>query len=66
MALLYPFMQLGFFADVLGLSLYTCRHIHGAAAWMTSALLALHSTITVLDRQKFPLHERGNLFAVIV
>jgi hypothetical protein len=66
MALLYPFMQLGLFADVLGLSFHTCRHIHGAAAWMASALLALHIIIAVLDRQKFPLHEQGNLFAVIV
>jgi hypothetical protein len=66
MALLYPFMQLGVFADVLGLSFDTCRSVHGAAAWMTSALLALHIVVAMLDQQKFSLHEQSNLFAVIV
>jgi hypothetical protein len=66
MALLYPFMQLGLFADVLGLSFDTCRRVHGAAAWMTSALLALHIVVAMLDQQKFSLHEQNNLFAVIV
>lgn len=66
MALLYPFMQLGLFADVLGLSFDTCRRVHGAAAWMTSALLALHIVVAMLDHQKFSLHEQSNLFAVIV
>ncbi|KAH2388641.1 hypothetical protein KXW70_006590 [Aspergillus fumigatus] len=65
MALLYPFMQLGLFADVLGLSFDTCRRVHGAAAWMTSALLALHIVVAMLDHQKFSLHEQSNLFAVI-
>lgn len=66
MALLYPFTQLGLFAHVIGLSLSTCRRVHGAAAWMTSALLALHIIIAILDQQKFSLHEQSNLFAVIV
>jgi hypothetical protein len=65
-ALLYPFMQLGLFTDVLGLSFDTCRRVHGAAAWMTSALLALHIVVAMLDQQKFLLHEQNNLFAVIV
>ncbi|KAH1890856.1 hypothetical protein KXV57_006326, partial [Aspergillus fumigatus] len=65
MALLYPFMQLGLFADVLGLSFDTCRRVHGAAAWMASALLALHIVVAMLDQQTFSLHEQNNLFAVI-
>jgi hypothetical protein len=56
-ALLYPFMQLSLYADVLGLLFHTCRRVHGAAAWMTSALLALHIIIAILNQQKFLLHE---------
>ncbi|PKX96275.1 NADPH oxidase family protein [Aspergillus novofumigatus IBT 16806] len=63
MALLYPFMQLGLFADVLGLLFNTCCRVHGAAAWMTSALLTLHIVVAMLDQQKFSLHKQNNLFA---
>jgi hypothetical protein len=48
-ALLYPFMQLGLYADILRLLFYTCRCVHGAAVWMMLALLALHIIIAMLD-----------------
>jgi hypothetical protein len=57
MALLYPFMQLGLYADILRLLFHTCRRVHGAAAWMMLALLALYIIIAMLDQQKFSLHE---------
>ncbi|KAL5335649.1 hypothetical protein BJX70DRAFT_390564 [Aspergillus crustosus] len=65
MALLYPFMQLGLLADIIGISFHTCRRVHGVVAWMTTALLALHTIIPVFNQQKFLLHDQDNLFAVI-
>jgi hypothetical protein len=57
MALLYPFMQLGLYADVLGLLFHTYCCVHGAVAWMMLALLALYIIIAMLNQQKFLLHE---------
>lgn len=66
MALLFPFLQLCLLAHIIGVSFHTCRRVHGAVAWMTTALLALHITIAVFKQQKFLLHDQDNLFAVIV
>jgi hypothetical protein len=60
-----PLHAAGLFADVLGLSFDTFRRVHGAAAWMTSALLALHIVVAMLDQQKFSLHEQTNLFVTL-
>lgn len=67
MAFLVLATHLSFLADILGISLRTCRRIHRAMGYTTTGLLAFHVVITLLVQQdKFPLDNQGNLFALIV
>lgn len=59
--------HLSFLADLFGITWRTCRRIHRAAGWMTTALLAFHVVAAVQARQfSFPLDASQNLFTVIV
>ena len=66
MAFLFAGAHLSFVADLLGVSLRTCRRIHCAAGWVASALLIFHVLVVVFNRADFPIHESNNLFAIIV
>lgn len=67
MAFLVLSTHLSFLADILGISLQTCRRIHRAVGYMTSGLMAFHTVIALLVQQeKFLLSNQHNLFALIV
>lgn len=66
MAFLFPTLHLGLLADILGISLKACRHIHRAVGWTATVLLSLHIVIATVVQEKFTLHDPGNLSALIV
>lgn len=67
MAFLVLVTHLSFLADILGISLQTCRRIHRAVGYTTTGLLSFHIVITMLvQRDKFPLDNQGNVFALVV
>lgn len=67
MTFLFTGPHLSLLADILGVSLHTCRKIHGSMAWMSVLLLAIHVVIALLiGRVAFPLRDAANLIAAIV
>ena len=59
--------HLSYLADLLGVTLRTCRRIHRVTGWMAVALLPFHIIVEVQDQQfSFPLRESQNLFTMIV
>lgn len=64
---LFAASHLGLLADILGVSLHTCRKIHRVTGWMSALLLAVHVVTTILTLHvAFPITKVDNLFAVIV
>jgi hypothetical protein len=67
MAFLFLATHLSFLADILGVSLQTCRRFHRAAGWMAGALLTFHILMaTMVQHTDFSLRSPNNLFAIIV
>lgn len=60
-------LHLSFLADILGISLRSCRRIHQATGWMAGLLAAFHVFIAlVVQRVNFSLQNQGNLSALVV
>lgn len=60
-------VHLSFLADVLGITLQSCKRVHRAVGWMTLALQAFHITVVILVlKVDFPIREPGNFAAVLV
>lgn len=62
---LAPYLSL--LADILGVSIRTCRKIHRSTAWMSVLLLTIHIVIAILiNRTAFPARDVNNFYAIIV
>lgn len=60
-------IHLSFLADILGITLRSCKRVHRAVGWMTLALQAFHITVAILAfKVDFPIREPGNAAAVLV
>ncbi|KAI1919977.1 hypothetical protein LOZ65_004256 [Ophidiomyces ophidiicola] len=57
-------MHLGFVADLLGIPSRKFRGLHRAAGWMVTALATVHAVVKV-NQAAYPLHDTGNIFAII-
>lgn len=59
--------HLSHLADLLGITLRTCRRIHRTSGWMGFALLSFHVIVAVQEPGvSFPLNESKNLWTMIV
>lgn len=67
MPFLFAAPNLGFLADILGISLHVSRKIHHSVALMSIFLLIIHISVMILAvRPVFLLQDDSNLFALIV
>lgn len=67
MMFLFLSPQLKILFNILGISLRTCRRIHGSTAWMSLIHLIVHiATAILIKHVDFLVSHASNLFAVIV
>jgi len=66
MASLFFGLYLSFLADLLGLSLFNYRRIHGFARIMSFALVALHTFAAIYHGPTYSLRVLENLYLLIV
>ncbi|KAL3469008.1 hypothetical protein BJX99DRAFT_252324 [Aspergillus californicus] len=66
MTILYTGSPLSFMADWLGVSIYTYRRIHQAAAWMSGSLMAFHVVVLLFIKwDDFKPGDFDTIFAII-
>ncbi|PYI07371.1 putative metalloreductase transmembrane component [Aspergillus sclerotiicarbonarius CBS 121057] len=66
MVVLFAGAPLSTLADLLGISLRSCRRIHRACSWMAGSLLIIHTMVKMAsEHRSFPLQHIDNLLAII-